>query len=133
MFNFTPIGFVAFSDSEISPCFCDCMLHCVRKLPARNTTIKQAVIKCGGVGRYQNSGKSSTRAISATSNNHWFKHNPVLLKMSLCKFSLTPMGVLTPRSAHARPSAQPSINMSGNFPAHMSAESPSNLENLEKP
>jgi hypothetical protein len=40
-------------------------------------------------------------------------------------FPLTPMGVLAPRSAHARPSAQPPINVSGNFPAHMSAESPS--------
>ena len=33
-------------------------------------------------------------------------------------------GVLAPGSAHARPSAQPPINMSRNFPAHMSAESP---------
>jgi hypothetical protein len=30
------------------------------------------------------------------------------------------MGILAPGSAHARPSAQPPINMSGNFPAHMS-------------
>ena len=37
------------------------------------------------------------------------------------------MGVLAPGSAHARPSAQPPINMSGNFPAHVSAESPSNI------
>ena len=33
------------------------------------------------------------------------------------------MGVLTPVSAHAGPSAQPPIGTSGNFPAHMSAES----------
>ena len=38
------------------------------------------------------------------------------------KFPLTPMGVLAPGSAHARPSAQPPIDVSGNFSAHMSAE-----------
>ena len=43
------------------------------------------------------------------------------------KFPLAPMGVLTPGSAHARPSAQPPIYVSRNFPAHMSAESPSNI------
>ena len=32
------------------------------------------------------------------------------------KFPLTPMGVLAPGSAHARPSAQPPIDVSGNFP-----------------
>ena len=31
------------------------------------------------------------------------------------QFPLTPMGVLAPGSAHARPSAQPPIDMSGNF------------------
>ena len=30
------------------------------------------------------------------------------------------MGVLAPGSAHARASAQPPINVSGNFPVHMS-------------
>ena len=43
------------------------------------------------------------------------------------KFSLAPMGVLATGSAHARPSACPPINTSGNFLAHMSAESPSNI------
>ena len=38
------------------------------------------------------------------------------------KFSLTPMGVLAPGSAHVRPSAQPPIDMSGNFSPHVSAE-----------
>ena len=33
---------------------------------------------------------------------------------------LAPMGVLAPGSAHARPSAQPPINTSGNSSAHMS-------------
>ena len=37
------------------------------------------------------------------------------------------MGVLAPGSAHARPSARPPINTSGNFPAHVSVESPSNI------
>ena len=41
------------------------------------------------------------------------------------EFLLTPMGVLAPGSAHARPSAQPPIDVSGNFPPHVSAESPS--------
>ena len=38
------------------------------------------------------------------------------------KFPLAPMGVLAPRSTHARPSAQPPIDTSRNFSAHMSAE-----------
>ena len=37
------------------------------------------------------------------------------------------MGVLAPMSAHVGPSAQPPIDVSGNFPAHMSAESSSNI------
>ena len=43
------------------------------------------------------------------------------------KFPLAPMGVLAPGSAHVRPSARPPIDTSGNFPAHVSAESPSNI------
>ena len=43
------------------------------------------------------------------------------------KFPLTPTGVLTPRSAHAGPFARPPIDTNGNFPAHVSAESPSNI------
>ena len=39
----------------------------------------------------------------------------------LGEFPLTPMGVLAPGSAHARPSAQPPIDVSGNFSAHVSA------------
>ena len=35
--------------------------------------------------------------------------------------------VLASGSAHARPSAQPPIDTSGNFPAHVYAESPSNI------
>ena len=45
----------------------------------------------------------------------------------MVKFPLTPMGVLAPVSAHAGPSAQPPIDVSGNFPAHVSAELPSNI------
>ena len=37
------------------------------------------------------------------------------------KFPLAPMGVLAPGSAHARPSARPPIDTSGNFPANVSA------------
>ena len=37
------------------------------------------------------------------------------------------MGVLAPGSTHARPSARPPIDTSGNFLAHMSAESHSNI------
>ena len=37
------------------------------------------------------------------------------------------MGVLAPQSAHARPSAQPPINVCGYFSAQVSAESPSNV------
>ena len=44
----------------------------------------------------------------------------IVMSMRKETFSLAPMGVLAPRSAHARPSAQPPINASGNFSAHMS-------------
>ena len=37
------------------------------------------------------------------------------------------MGVLAPVSAHMGPSAQPLIDVSRNFPAHVSAELPSNI------
>ena len=40
---------------------------------------------------------------------------------------LAPMGVLAPVSAHAGHSARTPIDTSGNFPPHMSAESPSNI------
>jgi hypothetical protein len=43
------------------------------------------------------------------------------------RIPLTPMGVVAPGYAHARPSAQPPIDVSGTFPAHVSAESPSNM------
>ena len=36
------------------------------------------------------------------------------------KFPIAPMGVLAPGSAHARPSAQPPIDTSGNFSAQVS-------------
>ena len=48
------------------------------------------------------------------------------------KFPFTPMGVLSPRSAHTRHFAWPPIDMSVNFPAHMSAESPSNISQNPK-
>ena len=49
------------------------------------------------------------------------------LKILKVVFLLTLMGVLAPGSAYARPSARPPIETSGNFPAHVSAESPSNI------
>ena len=36
------------------------------------------------------------------------------------KFPLAPMGVLAPGSANTRPSAQPPVDSSGNFSAHVS-------------
>ena len=45
-----------------------------------------------------------------------------VLTQTFLKFPLAPMGVLAPGSAHARPSAQPPIDMSGNFPEHVSAD-----------
>ena len=47
--------------------------------------------------------------------------------MNLFTIMLAPMGVLAPGSAHAGPSAQPPIGTSINFPARVSAESPSNI------
>ena len=40
--------------------------------------------------------------------------------MNDVEFPLAPMGVLAHGSAHARPSAEPPIDTSGNFSAHMS-------------
>ena len=48
------------------------------------------------------------------------------------KIPLTPMGVLAYGSVHARPSAQPTINVSRNFPAQVSAEWPSNISKGKK-
>ena len=55
---------------------------------------------------------------------------PRLIMIRLIKTNeilLAPMGVLAPVSAHAGHSAQPPIGTSRNFPAHVSAESPSNI------
>ena len=49
------------------------------------------------------------------------------IALMIKKFPLAPMGVLAPGSAHARPSAQPPINTSRNFSAHLSAKLPSNI------
>ena len=43
------------------------------------------------------------------------------------KIPLTPMGVLAPRLRTLDVSARPPIDTRGNFPAHMSAESPLNI------
>ena len=52
---------------------------------------------------------------------------------NIMKFPLAQMGVLVPGSAHARPFTRPPIDTSGNFPAHMSAESPLNISpNLQQ-
>ena len=53
--------------------------------------------------------------------------NMISVSLSLLEIPLAPMGVLAPVSVHAGPSAQPPINVSGNFPAHVSAELPSNI------
>ena len=42
----------------------------------------------------------------------------------ISEFPLVPMGVLAPGSAYARPFARPLIDVSLNFPAHVSAKSP---------
>ena len=52
---------------------------------------------------------------------------PLILQKTSTKIPLAPMGVLAPVSAHAGPSAQTPIDTSGNFPASVSAESPSNI------
>lgn len=38
------------------------------------------------------------------------------------KYKLYVWGVLAPASMHGRPSARPSMNLSENFPEHVSAE-----------
>jgi hypothetical protein len=51
---------------------------------------------------------------------------------SSVQIPLAPMGVLAPGSAQARPSARRPIDTSGNFPAPVSADSPSNIRNPRK-
>ena len=51
----------------------------------------------------------------------------ITLDKLVLRFPLAPMGVLATWSAHARPSARPPIDTSGNFTAHVSAESSSNI------
>ena len=45
-----------------------------------------------------------------------------IIQPSRTEIPLAPMGVLAPGSAHARPSAQPPIDTSRNFSAHMGGE-----------
>ena len=49
------------------------------------------------------------------------------------RIPLAPMGVLAPGSAHARPSARPPIDTSGNFPAPVFAEWPSAFKTVKIP
>ena len=65
--------------------------------------------------------------ISIRNSEKFCLENSFLSKGYILKFPLAPMGVLAPVSAHAGPSAQSPIGTSGNFPARMSAESPSNI------
>ena len=55
----------------------------------------------------------------------WWSGESILTKLYDCylEISASADGVLTPGSVHARPSAQPPIDTSGNFSAHVSAES----------
>ena len=62
-----------------------------------------------------------------STHSPFLPHIPLPLYIVHSKFPLAPMGVLASGSAHARHSAQPPINTSGNFTAHVSAESPSNI------
>ena len=55
-------------------------------------------------------------------------HTTVTRKQEILKnIPLAPMGVLAPGSAHVRPSTRPPIDTRRNFPAHISAELPSNI------
>jgi hypothetical protein len=54
------------------------------------------------------------------------------IKYANMQFPLTLMGVLAAELAQAGPSAHPPINMSENFPAQVSGESPSNNSILLK-
>ena len=52
---------------------------------------------------------------------------------NLKEFPCMSMGVLAPGSAHVRPSAQPPLDVSGNFLAPVSAESPSKIRDQSFP
>jgi hypothetical protein len=79
-----------------------------------------------------NSLESSSTDSSKMVPNMNLKFRLILTKYELKfvqkkEYPLGPMGVLATGSAHPRPSSQPPIETSGNFPAEVSAESPSNI------
>ena len=51
---------------------------------------------------------------------HTLPSYPIPSSRAQAEARIETMGVLATRSVHARPSAWPPINMSGNFEAHMS-------------
>ena len=55
------------------------------------------------------------RPLHLQQSSIWFC--PLVVTLKVDEFLLTAMGVLAPGSAHAKPSARPPIEMSGNFPA----------------
>ena len=63
-------------------------------------------------------------SIIILANLYSIKLCSVCFREKVNKFPLTAMGVLAPGSGHARPSAQPPMDVSENFPAHVSAELP---------
>jgi hypothetical protein len=62
-----------------------------------------------------------------TYDNPLLSFNNVSMKKKEDKFLLAPMRFLTPGYADTKPTAQSPIDTSGNFPVHVSAESPSNI------
>ena len=56
----------------------------------------------------------SRKRLLVSKDFHWIR------SLRIRKFPLAPMWVLAPGSAHARTSAQPPIETSGNFSAHVS-------------
>ena len=115
-------------------------LECYRMLPKATRKWKSGDV--GGVGSGSRRRREQAAPRNVTSVSYFFF---ALLNLTIPytlavwfsriktnKILLTPMGVLAPGSAHARPSAQPPITMSGNFPAHVSAESPSKFSKKNK-
>jgi hypothetical protein len=66
--------------------------------------------------------RSPCKNLKSYENPFWCFSNGGKKNNKRNKFPLVTMGVLAPGSEHTKPSVQPPINTSGNFPPYVSAE-----------
>jgi hypothetical protein len=111
--------------------FCDEFdILCIKSTPSAKNELGSVDSGCRITTQFL---QRITSSLDQTLRLQWPKYTKILFEnmnarySNRNKFPLAPMGVLAPGSAHARPSARPPIDTSGNFSAHVSAESPSNI------